>query len=252
MKIDHPAKLQIPQLLGLWKSVFGDHGGFWEMFLETAFVPEHCRCITENGQVTAALYWFDVCCHGQKLAYVYAVVTHPEHRNQGLCRKLLDDTHAHLAQQGYSSVLLVPEKPPLRQMYEKLGYRNCTTVSEFSCNAGDSPVSLRAIGPLEYAQLRREFLPAGGVIQKRENLDFLAAQAQFFTGEDFLLAAYVDGDTLHSMELLGPREAAPGIVRALGCMKGNFRTPGKEKPFAMFHPLTEDAAIPEYFGFAFD
>lgn len=252
MKTDFPDQAQIPELLAMWKEAFGEHGGFWEMFLDTAFVPEHCRCVTVERKTAAALYWFECSCSGQKMAYVYAVVTHPGFRNRGLCRMLLEDVQNHLAEQGYTAVLLVPEQEALRQMYRKLDYRDCTTVSEFSCAAGDTSVPLRTIGPEEYGILRREFLPTGGVVQEGKNLAFLAAQAQFFAGEDFLLAAYVDGDTLVGMELLGNRDTAPGILRTLECARGSFRTPGQEKAFAMFHSLTEDALPPNYFGFAFD
>lgn len=252
MSIDQPAEAQIPELLQLWKSAFGEHGGFWEMFLETAFELSHCRCVTVDGQAAAALYWFDGSCNGQKIAYLYAVVTHPEHRNKGLCRMLLEDVHRHLAGLGYAASLLVPEKEALRQMYRKLGYEDCTGVSEFSCSAGSAPVSVRSIGKAEYGTLRRESLPEASVLQEGKNLDFLAAQVQFFAGADFLLAAYLEEDTLHGMELLGNRDAAPGILRALGCSQGTFRTPGDEKPFAMFHALCKDAVAPNYFGFAFD
>lgn len=252
MKIDCPGNAQIPQLLQLWKTVFGDHNGFWELFLHNGFTPEHCRCITENQQITAALYWFDCLCNGQKMAYVYAVVTHPAHRNKGLCRKLLEDTETHLRKLGYSAVLLVPEQESLRKMYEKLGYQTCTTVAEFSCTTTNSPISLRAIGASEYGALRRVFLPEGGVIQEQENLTFLAAQAQFYVGTDVLLAAYENDGTLFAMELLGNQASAPGVLAALGCTAGHFRSPGGDKPFAMFRPLQADAAVPKYFGFAFD
>ena len=252
MKIDHPAPSHLPGLLQLWKDVFGEWGGFWELFRDTAFSPDRCRCVFEGDEIAASLCWLDVWCEDQKQAYVYAVVTDPAHRGRGLCRKLMADTHAHLAARGYAAVLLVPAEEGLREMYRKLGYRDATTVTEFSCAAGKEPASLRAIGPEEYARLRREFLPSGGVIQERENLTFLSRQAEFFTGEGFLMAAYTDNGTLHALELLGNQQTAPAIVKALNCREGTFRAPGPDKPFAMFHPLKEDAAMPEYFGFAFD
>lgn len=239
-------------LLSLWKDIFGDHDGFWELFLDTAFQPTHCRTITREGQLAAALYWFEVSCEDQKMAYLYAVATHMDLRNRGLCRALMADTEAHLTRLGYTGVLLVPEKESLRGMYEKMGYETCTSVTEFTCDAGEENVPFRAIGPEEYAILRRKFLPEGGVVQEGENLGFLAQQAQLYAGEDFLLAAYQEEDTLHAMELLGNAEAAPGILRMLNCQTGRFRTPGKEKPFAMFKPLTPTAPTPKYFGFAFD
>ena len=252
MTFEYPAQAQIPQLLALWKDAFGEYNGFWELFLETGFAPRRCRCVVENGQITAALTWLDGSCQGQKTAYLYAVVTHPAHRGRGLCRKLLADTHRLLISEGYASALLVPAEDGLRQMYEKLGYRTCTRVTEFECTPADVPVPLRAVGPGEYAALRREFLPSGGVLQEGENLTFLARQAQFYAGEDFLLAAYSDENALTAMELLGNTHAAPGILRALGSKKGSFRCPGDALPFAMVHPLAEDALIPAYFGFAFD
>lgn len=252
MRAEHPSREQVSQLLALWKDAFGAHGGFWELFLDCGFSPEHCLCILEDGQAAAALCWFDCSCGDQKSAYIYAVVTHPGHRNKGLCRKLLEGTHAHLAAHGYSAAMLVPAEEGLRQMYRKLGYRDCTTISEFSWEAGPESAAVRTVTPEEYGALRRVLLPKGGVVQEGENLTFLAAQAQLYAGADFLLAAYGEDDTLHGMELLGNREAAPGILRALGFAQGIFRTPGADKPFAMFHPLRPDAIAHDYFGFAFD
>lgn len=252
MTFEFPTERTLPQLLTLWKASFGEWNGFWEMFLETAFSPQRCRCITVHGQVAAALTWLDCCCEGQKMAYVYAVVTHPDHRGKGLCRRLLADTHALLKDAGYAAALLVPAEEGLRTMYEKLGYVTCTHVEEFPCAAGHAPVSVRAVGPEEFAQLRREYLPASGVVQEGENLPFLARQMQFFAGDDFLLSAYLEEETLTAAELLGNKAAAPGILAAVGAKKGSFRCPGDKLPFAMISPLREDAPTPGYFGFAFD
>lgn len=252
MKADRPTPAQTRQLLQLWKDVFGEYDGFWDLFLETGFSPDRCRCITQGDQLLAALCWFDCSCGKDRIAYVYAVVTAPGHRGRGLCRRLMEEVHVLLNNQGYASVLLVPAEEGLREMYRKLGYRDATRVSEFSCGAGESSVPIRAIGPGEYAALRREFLPDGGVVQEGENLAFLSQQAQFYAGEGFLLAAYTAGTTLHGMELLGDPAAAPAIAAALGCNSGQFRTPGTERPFAMIHPLRNGAVIPAYFGFAFD
>ena len=252
MTFEHPTQEQIPQLLSLWKDVFGDWNGFWELFLETGFSPQRCRCILDAGTITAALTWLDCSCKGQKLAYIYAVVTHPDHRSQGLCRRLLDNTHTLLKDLGYAASLLVPAEPELRTMYEKLSYKTCTHVSEFSCEAGSNAAALRSIGPAEFASLRRDFLPEDGVVQEGENLPFLARQAQFYAGGDFLLTAWQEDGCLTAMELLGNSEAAPGILRALGADSGRFRCPGQDIPFAMIHPLQSDAVIPRYLGFAFD
>lgn len=251
MKIAEPSLKEIQQLRLLWQEAFGDEDAFLDCFFRSGFSPERCRCILEGDTVAAVLYWFGCSCGNQRLAYIYGVATRKDYRGQGLCRTLMADTHTHLAKLGYDGAVLVPQQEPLRQMYAAMGYRSCGGLDVLSCNAG-KPVSVRAIGPEEFAQLRRQYLPEGGVVQEEENLAFLQEQAQFYAGDDFLLTAWEDKGILHGLELLGNRDAAPGIVGALGCREGSFRMPGNTRPFAMFLPFCADGTAPSYFGFAFD
>lgn len=253
MTFDYPVPGQYPLLKQLWKAAFGDTEEFITLFFETAFSPLRCRVAHTEGETAGMLYWFEVSCEEQKLAYLYAVATHPDHRGKGVCRSLMADTHALLKELGYSAVLLVPQTEALRNMYTAFGYQSCTTVSETFCAAGESPAAIHQIDPPEYARLRREWLPEDGVVQEGENLRFLAAQATFYRGNDFLLAAREEeAGSLFGMELLGSAAAAPGILKALGCGQGTFRTPGNKKSFAMFLPLTGEARPPRYFGLPFD
>ena len=128
-------------------------------------------------------------------------------------------------------------------MYSAMGYETCCHVREFTCRRSDDPVALQPIDAEEYALLRQQYLPAGGVVQENENLQFLRAVCNLYAGDGFV---YAEG-----AELLGRSDAAPGILAALKKEKGSFRRPGEEKPFAMYSPLT-DGAVPSYFGLAFD
>lgn len=239
------------QLKQLWHLAFGDGEEFIDLFFSTAYAPERCLYLTEDDQVTAALYWLNCEYQGQKQAYIYAVATHPEHRGKGLCRKLMDMTHNILKEQGYSAALLRPADDGLRRMYRKMGYRVVTGVTEFEAAAG-KPVPLRKIDAREYEQLRRRYLPEDGVVQEGVSTDYLASYADLYGGEDFLLAGSFYEGSFIGMELLGSREAAPGILAALGHETGSFRCPGRDIPFGMFLPLREDAAQPGYLGLVFD
>lgn len=243
--------MSLDQLKQLWQTAFGDSEEFVNAFFSTAYSPERCRIFWEGDRVAGALYWLDCEYAGQKFAYIYAVATHPDFRGRGVCRRLMSETHDCLAQQGYHGALLMPAGEALHKMYAQMGYQECSSVSKFSCTAGE-PVPVRKIHREEFACLRRKYLPQGGVIQEGENLAYLETYASFYAGEDFLLAAAPNGGALYGMELLGNREAAPGILAALGYAKGSFRIPGKEKTFVMFHPLREDAKVPTYFGLVFD
>lgn len=252
MKIDHPSSRHMPQLRKLWQDAFGDTDAFLDSFYRTAYSPNRCRCIFEGNQIAAVLYWIDCTLNGQKLAYIYAVVTRTDFRGRGLCRMLLCDTHSHLKSHGYSTAVLVPQKEGLRAMYAGMGYENMGGLAEFRCASGTDSVVLRSVSPSEFAERRRSMIPEGGILQEGNGLVFLAEQLQFYAGQDFLLAAYGEKDQLHGVEFLGNRASAPGILNALGFSRGIFRTPGRDELFAMFYPLTSDAIHPQYLGFAFD
>lgn len=252
MIIDKPAAVHIPQLRCLWKQAFGDTDAFLDGFFATGFSRSRCRCLTLQGKVAAALYWFDCTWQKKRLAYLYAVATDAACRGQGLCRALMENTHAYLQNAGYDGAILVPVSPELFRLYEKLGYRTCCHVTEFSCAASDVPVSLRPIDPQEYAALRRRYLPENSVLQEAETLAFLQTFAQFYAGKGFVLAGTLEKGIFVCTELLGAPETAPGILAALGAAQGRFRTPGTQKPFAMYHSLAPDAGMPHYFGLALD
>lgn len=251
MNIDYPKMGQEGELGRLWQLAFGDSMEFIRGFFGVGYDREHSRCITLEGRITAALYWFDAQWEGGRLAYVYAVATHPDFRNRGLCRMLMEDTHRLLTEQGYDGAVLMPAEPGLRRMYEGMGYETCCRVSEYSCRAGER-AELKKISWEEYGMLRRQFLPRDGVVQEGRNLAYLSTFAEFYAGGDFLLAGAPEGDGFRGMELLGNVAAAPGILGTLGYEKGCFRIPGGERPFAMFLPLKCGAERPGYFGLAFD
>lgn len=252
MTIDRPTASQISGLRQLWQGVFGDTDAFVNNFFAVGFSPDRCRCIAEDGQILSMLYWFDGKWEGKPVAYLYAVATAEACRGRGLCHRLMEDTHRHLAALGYAGAVLVPANASLFDFYSRMGYRPFSALREFSCTAGNVPQPLEQISPAEYAQLRRSLLPEGSVIQEGATLAFLSTYARFYKGEGFLLAAVSEGDILTVPELLGNASNAPGIVAALGMQTGHFRTPGAGRNFSMYRSLTEESQPKGYFGLALD
>ena len=251
MIINAPTFDQTDALKDLWKEAFGDSDAYIDLFFSAAFSPDRCRCVFDGDTPVAAAYWLDCQCRGKRLAYIYAVATRKSHRGKGLCRKLMTDLHRHLYALGCKGTILVPGADSLFKMYESMGYRVCSRMKEFVCAPGEDIVPMHRISAEEFARLRREMLPEGGVIQEGESLALLDATAEFYKGPIFLLAAHREGDILTGLELLGDTGAAPGILRALGMSRGSFRTPGDGAPFAMYRPLSA-IRTPGYFAFAFD
>ena len=234
----------------LWKEAFGDTDEFLDLFASTAYADKRTNSIEIDGKTVAALYWFDCEYAEKKLAYIYAVATAKTHRGQGLCHRLMENTHRLLQPQGYAGAMLVPGSRELVRLYANMGYEPCTCVGQLSVMSRGFTDCV-PIDQREYAILRRQLLPQDGVIQEGENLDFLEKQAQFYRGSDFVLAARKEGDRLSGLELLGNTEKASAIVGALGCASGEFRVPNGNTPFAM-GLFFEEMPKPSYFGLAFD
>lgn len=252
MNIDRPGFEDIVGLKSLWREAFGDSDEFINSFFDTAFSPERSLAVMENGEVLAALYWFDCSLKERKIAYVYAVAVAKVHRGQGIGKELLKSAHRRLSDLGYAGAMLVPGDKELFRFYEKLGYRKAGYKSKISRSASSVNVEIRRISAEEYALLRRNYLPEGGIVQENENLKFLQRQAEMYAGDDFLLAARREGNRLLGIELLGNAEKAPEILFSLGCREGDFYTPGRHEPFAMYYPIVDKDVLPTYFGLAFD
>lgn len=250
MKISHPLPSQIDALRRLWQEAFGDDNAFLDHFFSLGFSCDHCRCITTNGQVAAALYWFDCTCGPKTYAYLYAVATDRNFRGQGLCHRLMADTHGILQQRGYAGAILVPATDGLFSFYASMGYTPFGGMDRHTYTAQGAPAQLEQLTISEYARLRRQYLPEGGVRQEGPLLDFLSSWTQFYRGEDFLLAAAKDGDKLLAAELLGNRKASGSVLAALNLPRGHFRFPGSQ-PFAMGLAFGEEE-LPGYFGLALD
>ena len=229
----------------LWAAAFGDDGWI-DSFFRTAYRPENTLAIFREGQLAAGLAWMQTSCQGRKLAYLYAVATAPEYRHQGLCRELMAKIQEVLTSRGYDGSVLVPADDGLRQMYAGMGYRNFGGVENLTLPAG-TPVPLWEVTPQEYAALRRNYLPVGGIVQEDGAIEYLAESAKLYAGNGFLLTATPD----EPMELLGDASQTAGIVGALGKAEGTFRLPGPS-PFAMFRPICNDSWTPAYFGLAFE
>lgn len=251
MNIKSPTVTDIPRLRMLWKESFGDTDAFLDGFFATAFSPERALAVYQDSEIISALYWF-LCEYNEKpVAYIYGVQTAKSSRGNGVCHSLMAAAHKRLAEDGYCGVILVPSNDKLVGFYETMGYRLYTKLGKFSTIAKASGISVCEIDKAEYTQLRRKYLPEGGVVQENENIDFLLTYAKLYKGEDFVMTAYCENGILNAIELLGNTENASGIVHTLGCKKGSFRTPFGGDYFGMYRPFSDNNA-PLYFGLAFD
>lgn len=236
-----PLACEEAQLRALFTEAFHDPG-FTELFFEKGYAPDRCFAAAENG-ILAAMHWFDCSANGKRAAYVYGIATLERHRGRGIGSRLIRAGLAHLEGLGYEAVLLVPAEESLIGYYARFGFSAVSAIREARISAG-TPLSLRRLSVSEYAALRRQHLPANGVLQEGPALELLAGYADFYATDRALCA--VSGKMV--WELLGSEADGPGILGALDIPEATVRSPGGGQPFAM--GVGFDG--PVYFGLALD
>lgn len=252
MIIDAPKEIHLSQLKRLWQQAFGDSDREIDLFFESGYSPERCRIAIDKDSVLGALYWFPCSWEGKPLAYLYAIATDAAHQNQGICTKLIADTHRYLASLGFSGTVLVPGTAELFSFYEKLGYRTFGGLTKHAAVYGSTPLPFQKINAAKYADLRKALLPAGSILQEDAFLPLLEVSLDFYAGDNWLLAGKKTWQHFEGAEYLGNPENLPGILCALNVSNGTFRSPGSDLPFAMFHSLVPEQTLPGYFAFALD
>ena len=228
-------------LRALFTEAFGDEG-FTDLFFRTGYAPERCLAAFD-GDLLAALHWFDCSFEGQKAAYIYGIAAFESCRGRGVGSALIRAALDELKKRGYEAVFLVPAEPSLFGYYERFGFRAVSTIREFTLSAS-APLPLKKLTADEYAAARRKLLPKASLLQEGACLSLLSGYADFYATDRSVAA--VSGDAV--WELLGDERDAPGLIAALGLPTATVRTPGPGRPFAM--GLGTDG--PMYLGLALD
>jgi len=247
MTIDTPLAHHIPALRQLWQKAFGDSDEFLDGFFSVGFAPERCRVLLTEGNIAAMLYWFDCRWSNQKVAYLYAVATDPACQGKGFCRRLMENTHAHLQAAGYDGAILVPGEKDLFSLYRKIGYAPCCDATLQTVLAGTGKVSCKQIPAGAYAAAQKKYLPGDSVLHSQSTLVFAATFNKFYQGKGFAFCGAAEDDTFFFQEFLGDPAALPEILATLGAKKGVVRLPGGE-PYAMYRSLNGDGPLPSRFG----
>ena len=223
MIIKHPEQTQ--GLTALWEQAFGDPPEFIEQFFRTGFAPDRCLTAEEDGQLLAALYWFDCRWEGKKIAYLYAIATDEHHRGKGICHALMTQTHKILQDRGYVGALLVPAEESLEKLYGSMGYLpidpDRLKTTDFDPDRLKTTV-LTKITPEKYLEKRQQLLPAGGVQHSLPAVRYLATFSNFYEFPGGICC----GDPMFPMEYL----------------------PGYHTDPAMYLPLDGTKEHPHYFA----
>lgn len=249
MIIKNPEPRDTPALKALWHEAFGDGDDVINAFFTVAYACDRCFTVEDEGRPIAAAYYFRCTAYGRPIAYIYAVAVAKSCRGRGICRFLMEGIQRRLFLDGYAGAVLVPADEKLFAMYENLGYTAQIPISETYV----TEEALRAclaekVSAEEYARLRREHLPEGGVVQELESLAYLSANAELYRTHHGVACIFTENGRAVAAEVLGDsieRECTTGD----GCVK--VRSAGNSKRFALYKSF-DGSDAPTYFGLAFD
>ncbi|GHU72483.1 hypothetical protein FACS189413_15630 [Bacteroidia bacterium] len=125
--IQFTEKQHKPALIALWKQCFPqDAGSFIDFYFQEIFQEEECLIAVENNQPVAFLQMIP---HNIKTgneirpgAYLSGVMTHPDYRNRGYMKRLLQTSFDEMMKKDYHYAFLIPQEEKLFDVYAKFGF----------------------------------------------------------------------------------------------------------------------------------
>lgn len=238
-----------PQAAKLWSLVFGDDEHLvLEFFRLFGHQTGFGACAETDGQIVAAAYAPDgmdnIAPDGtaHQGVYLYAVATHPDHREKGLARKVCTLLKQTAWAQGKEYLFTRPSEESLYEWYEeKIGavpVMGCRTLHFELAEQYDLPCV--QLSPDAYLELRTKYL--SGLPHVYQSIRWLnweknlhdAYGGGFFVIGDHIADIYQDGESLHINELLPhptPERAeqiCQALMHALGARKCECMLHGRD------------------------
>lgn len=132
------------QVKRLWKLCFHDTDDFVDLYFRMRYTDEINSAVEVDGQVVSALqripYPMTFLGTTVPTAYVSGACTHPAYRGRGIMRRLLDEAHRKMFNQGVCFSTLIPAEESLIAYYARSGYTVCFRQQEKLLTAGELPV----------------------------------------------------------------------------------------------------------------
>lgn len=141
------------QITELWNNAFGDKKENVRKYLDTLL--EYFLVYEEDGMVNGMLSVLPVTLNDKKGGYIYAVVTRPENRGQGICKKLMENVKS---DKSYDFLVLVPQNKSLFDFYEKMDFTAVAQLKKEGISSFDkAEYSIRIITAKDYETKRNEY-----------------------------------------------------------------------------------------------
>ncbi|MFZ4455155.1 MAG: GNAT family N-acetyltransferase [Bacteroidales bacterium] len=116
----------IPQIVSLWRTCFGDSDEYIRSFLSIIGTPERCLVVELENKIASMIFMLpakmNVAGTSRDVIYIYACATSPEFREKGVMRDLLEAAYKQAVEQSAFALILIPASEKLSAYYQKIGF----------------------------------------------------------------------------------------------------------------------------------
>ena len=116
----------------LWQKVFGDDRDTIDHFFVRLFDPALCFTYSADNHIVAMLHVIPLISPQHRTAYIYAVATDPDYRNQGIATSLVKSALQSIKAAGYASATLIPADSYATKFYSRFGFECSNNLFDFS------------------------------------------------------------------------------------------------------------------------
>lgn len=205
MEIRYPVERDIEALKQVWQVCFQDSRDYIDFYFDNAYKSQNTLICTDGNKMAAMLTMLpailNTATHIHKGVYIYAVATMPDYRRLGCMSKLEEVAEEITRHKDQDFMTLVPQTPPLFDLYQSLGYQPCFSLAHKQIQVRDykryySGSNLNAVTGEYFKTLRQLYVSSlkfsvqfDGNMQeylyqelKKTGYDMLAVQNKFGHG----------------------------------------------------------------------
>lgn len=187
----------------LWKTCFDDTDEFVKMYFHLRYKNELNYYSAEDGRIVSALQLipYPMTCYGktERMVYVSGACTHPDYRNKGLMREVLNQSLFTMHIRKIPFVTLIPAEEWLFDYYQTFGFqtvfkRSVTDVEvpALPVDRGIEVTAQKSFDPEAYRYYAGKLEQKPCCVQHTEN-DFKVILKDLFIGGDKFLVARRNG-----------------------------------------------------------
>lgn len=226
-----------PQVLALWKEVFGDEAAVASRLLDDFAGSGNVYVAEEDGRVIAQLLAVPCMVGGCIGAYLYALATEPNQRGRGVMGGLMAYAQKVTSAAGGTFFALIPASGSLFGYYERLGFETVFLRHAVQDSSGqpEGDFTRGKISEEMFSELRKRHLGCGMIAFDGPRTG-LALEEQwesgcetFYCDDGYALCLKV-GETLFVTELAVPgeelaRRLVSSALTQTGCCRAKIALP---------------------------